>query len=331
MNSAKWMQAEKGFFAEVLRFYALDGTVEPYRGVYRVDGAVPKILKPLKTGAIQAFLIGKLLGRTEGSMIPKLVRTADGRDYLWFRGNRILMTEQVPGIPADYRNDWDLDAAISAMGRWHQLSRECIDRGAVPWDAIRFDTCNVWKKRLQEFDDCREMALRSQDAFSRIYLQKWREYTRQAYETFQDFSNIASSALQTPPVLCYHDWAFHNVLVDGPNAFLIDFDYMILDTAVHDRANLIGRYLRLFQWNEKALLKILWKFDRHYPWRRGEIRLLRIFLSFPYDYWMIGRQYFIEKQPWSGKYFWDQWQRKVARQENRNRALLLLEQLESGG
>jgi len=72
-------------------------------------------------------------------------------------------------------------------------------------------------------------------------------------------------------------------------------------------------------------MKALWNFDRFYPWKIGELRKFRIYLTFPYEYWMLGRQYFLERQPWSTRYFIDQWHRKVSGFEKRIKILELIE------
>ena len=269
-----------------------------------------KVLKELSIGAEQAKLIGELLTYLNGSgLTPELIRPKSGAAYFWINGNRYFLTRYLPGRTADFYQIEDLQAAIQAMALLHQLSGRFLSSHPLHRSFLKLETARIWRKRLQEMEICRDRAVRLRNHWSRLYLHSWYDYWNQAIKAIGEIESISSGELE---VICYHDWAYHNLIINNKQATLIDFDYMIVDDPAHDRANLIGRYLRLNQWSNEALLKTLWNFDRFYPWRVGELRKLRIYLTFPYDYWILGRQYFLEQQPWPEKYYRDQWDRKVA-------------------
>jgi CotS family spore coat protein len=311
----------------ILAKYRIKAQVRQHRRIYLVsEGETVKVLKPLAVGAGRACLIGELLSKGDQCpLLPRLVRPETDDYYLFCLGNRYLLTEYLPGREADYNRPGDFGTAICAMRDFHQFARDLISGNPVRWSLLKFDPKAVWKKRLREMEFCREMAVRLKSSWSRQYLRVWGRFAEQAHRVIGELEGLS---LGEPDTVCYHDWAFHNVMIDGERGYLFDFDYMLVDQPVHDRANLIGRYLRFHEWSTDSLLKSLWNFDRYYPWRTGELRLLRLYLSFPYDYWMLGRQYFIEKQPWSLKYYQDQWERKIAHQEKRMGALDLIKQLE---
>jgi Ser/Thr protein kinase RdoA (MazF antagonist) len=169
------------------------------------------------------------------------------------------------------------------------------------------------------------MATRRGDDWSKRYLKLWGIFYEQACQAIEEYDTVQSESWKC---LCYHDWAFHNLVIHNGVAFLIDFDDMLLDQAVHDKANLISRYLRLYRWDHRYLLKILWNFDRFYPWRSKELNLLRVYLTFPYDFWILGRQYFLERLPWSAYYAREQWERKIALYQARKKCLEILRTLE---
>lgn len=300
--------------------------LEPHRSVWLVDdGQDRKVLKPLKTGAVRSFLIGELLKEIKaGWRVPDLIPTETGQNYLWFRGNRYYLTRWLDGREADYYRDEDLEAAIRAM-RWFHESTERLVEASSRWEFFRFQPGREWDRYLREMEACRRLAIRRGDRWCKKYLRLWPDYYYQAcraVEAYLDFDGRSRKCL------CYHDWAHHNVVIREGWAYLFDFDYMVMDSATHDKANLISRYLRLHQWDYRYLLKVLWLFDKHYPWKKGELSLLHIYLAFPYDYWMFGRQFLLERLPWSQRYLEEQWQRKVACLGQRNRSLEILEALE---
>ncbi|HYH05051.1 MAG TPA: hypothetical protein VEC37_18315, partial [Bacillota bacterium] len=211
---------------------------------------------------------------------------------------------------------------IRAMRELHHYSKQLLKAEPDRWRMLLFQPLQAWKGRFAEMETCRKRAIRSRDAWSKQYLKLWYYYSDLACRAINELKALPRLGGE---VLCYHDWAYHNVLIYQGAAYLIDFDYMLADLPVHDRVNLISRYLRLHGWSTEALLKIVWNFDRFYPWLRGELKLLRIYLMFPYEYWMLGRQYYLEKQPWGLKYFQDQWERKVANYLLREKVLELIE------
>jgi CotS family spore coat protein len=312
----------------VLDSYHIRPHCLPHRSVYLAPPKEPVlVLKPLKVGAVRAYLTGYLLSKQAAcSIIPRLIQPDAGGYYLWYRGNRYLMTEKLQGIMADYHATADFKAAIVAMAKFHSFGRDLLNADPQHWSILQFKPECEWHQRLREMEICREIAIRFQeDPFSRQYLHMWHHIYELAFQVLQSFPVRAALSQST---ICYHDWAFHNVIINQGQAQLIDFDDMIVDHSIHDRVNLISRYLRLHQWSIPSLLKALWNFDRFYGWQKGELTLLGLYLTFPYEYWMIGRQYYIEKQPWSQKYYQEQWQRKIGFHQERLKVLNLIKSME---
>lgn len=294
------------------------------KNIYTINEADGiRVLKELRIGAVQARLIGELLTYLNGSgLTPELIRPNARTVYFWNKGNRYFLTRYLPGRIADYYQLQDLQAAIRGMATLHRLSGEFLRSHLLHRSYLKFEPAQIWRRRLREMEICRDRAIRSGDRWSRRYLRLWYFFWNQAMKAIEEVETLHT---RQPEVICYHDWAYHNVIINNSEAALIDFDYMIVDHPVHDRVNLISRYLRLHQWSKESLLRALWNFDRYYPWKVGELRQLRIYLTFPYEYWMLGRQYYLEQQPWSARYFEEQWERKVNGFEEQVAILKLIE------
>lgn len=305
------------------------GAHQQFKGnnIYTITGSDGiRVLKKLRIGAEQAKLIGELLTYLNGSgLTPEFIRPRSGAAYFWNKGNRYFLTRFLPGRIADYFKIEDLQAAIRAMSTLHDLTSKFLVSHPIHRSFLKFELIQVWRQRLREMKVCRERALRVRDPWSRRYLRSWYLYWNLGVKAVKEIETLKPKGSE---VICYHDWAFHNLIINNGEAALIDFDYIIVDQPVHDRVNLLSRYLRLHQWSKEALLKGLWNFDRYYPWKAGELRKLRIYLTFPYEYWILGRQYFLERQPWPAKYYEEQWERKVNGFEQRVKILELIEYFE---
>jgi CotS family spore coat protein len=311
-------------FPEALAEFGDDLLKFKRNNIYLIPGKDGiRVLKELRIGAEQAKLIGELLIYLNGSgLTPELIRPRSGAVYFWNKGNRYFLTRFLPGRNADYYQLQDFQGAIRAMSKLHHLTSPFLLAHPIHRSFLKFEPVRIWRQRLREMEICRDRAQRLRDPWSKEYLRFWYCLWNQGTKAVKEIETLKTGGSE---VICYHDWAFHNLIFKNGEAALIDFDYMIVDHPIHDRANLISRYLRLHQWSKEALLKALWNFDRYYPWKVGELRALRIYLTFPYEYWILGRQYYLELQPWSLKYFQEQWERKVSGFEQRLKILELIE------
>ena len=121
---------------------------------------------------------------------------------------------------------------------------------------------------------------------------------------------------------CHHDLANHNFLIgkDG-NVYLIDFDYCIMDTHLHDLTSLIVRNMRYGVWDTRKAYFILEEYNRVYPTDMKDLMVIKALMTFPQDFWQVGLQYYTEKQPWTMEYFLMRLERIVNDREIRDKFL----------
>jgi len=302
--------------------YGLAAEISLCRGVYLLKTDLGElVLKRLRTGTSRTYLIGKLLEQSpKAGLLPQLIATKYGGSYFFRNGNRYLLTTKLPGREADYLEFGDFLVALQGMRALHEQAEKLIAADSC-WQWLTFSVIEVWQQRLQELVFCRKLAQRKPDEFGKRYLKWWLYFYTQASLALTLWQKYRGSRL---PTLCYHDWACHNVLIKQGRAALFDFEYLILDSPVHDQANLLGKYLRLHDYRETEFARMMQALREYYPWQPREIELLQAYLTFPYDYWILGRQYYLEWQPWAQSYYQMQWQRKIAVEPKRAMMLRLL-------
>jgi CotS family spore coat protein len=104
--------------------------------------------------------------------------------------------------------------------------------------------------------------------------------------------------------LCHHDTANHNFLITSDlEVYIIDFDYCIVDSHLHDLASIIIRNMRYGNWNFDILNYIVEIYSKKIKVTDDDMHLIFCLMQFPQDFWQVGLQYYIEKQPWSEEYF----------------------------
>ncbi|HYE81384.1 MAG TPA: CotS family spore coat protein [Clostridia bacterium] len=209
-----------------------------------------------------------------------------------------------------FKRDEELKKAIKAAAELHRLSAGYVPpKGAKPrvfynkW----VEKCDKKSMELLEFskvieekeyiDDFDEMFSRHMSYF----WQQARESTGMINESpYWEVSGKSKEAGE----FCHHDLANHNFLMtDNGNVYLIDFDYCIMDTRLHDISSLIIRNMRYGVWDIEKAYTILDEYNRVYPIDQKELKVIKAFMTFPQDFWQVGLQYYVEKQPWTMEYF----------------------------
>ena len=103
---------------------------------------------------------------------------------------------------------------------------------------------------------------------------------------------------------CHHDYANHNVLLLADNEInIIDFDYCILDTHLHDVSSLLIRAMKDGKWSKEKANLILNNYCKSNSIYDEELKLIRDFIRFPQVFWQVGIQYYWEQQPWGEEFF----------------------------
>jgi CotS family spore coat protein len=120
-----------------------------------------------------------------------------------------------------------------------------------------------------------------------------------------DYKSISEDA-EAKGSFIHHDFAHHNILhtFDG-RTYVVDFDYSIMDIRMHDVGSLILRNMKKSNWDIDKALNILESYDRRNPVSIEELKVLAPFFLFPQDFWMISRQYYIERKAWDEEDFVD--------------------------
>ncbi|MGE5632305.1 MAG: CotS family spore coat protein [Caulobacteraceae bacterium] len=209
-----------------------------------------------------------------------------------------------------FRKEDELKMAIGAAAELHKASTGYTPpKGAKP--RIYY---NKWIDKFER--KCIELLEFSKaiedkeyiDDFDEIYSKYLSYYWHQGKESIQmlkesPYSEI-SQCSEEKGEFCHHDMANHNFLISDDNmVYLIDFDYCIMDTRLHDISSLVIRNMRYGIWDIGKAYFILNEYDKLYPISKKELQVMKAFMTFPQDFWQVGLQYYVEKQPWNMEYF----------------------------
>lgn len=237
--------------------------------------------------------------------IFNVVRQSSGDSFMEFKGEKYFLTEWIDGRECDFMNPMDLDAAIDVLSRLHNAA-EGYKPSVCPEDRCYFGKWpENFRTRIDEMMKIKESVLEKPDRneMDNIYLEYVDMCINDAEEALRlldktCYRELSESAAQSGSFI-HHDYAHHNILhtFDG-RTYVVDFDYCIMDIRMHDVGSLVLRNLKRSSWDIDKAMEILEGYDKRNPVSKEELKVLVPFFLFPQDFWMISRQYYIERKAW---------------------------------
>lgn len=242
--------------------------------------------------------------------ILNLQSTVNGEKYIENKYGFGFICDWIKSNEVNFDNEMELKLSIECLSELHIASR-----------GFKFDyKCEIrnlygkWIKRFKR--RCDELLYFKaiiknkyfKSEFDRLYLSYFDEYYSQALKAVREFVDSKYFQImehhRAVSGFCHHDTANHNFLITPHNKiFLIDFDYCVYDSNLHDLASILIRNLRHGNWCVKRMAFILEIYNNNNKLNRDEADILRCFIAFPQDFWQIGLQYYIEKQKWEEEIF----------------------------
>ncbi|KXG76167.1 CotS family spore coat protein [Thermotalea metallivorans] len=250
-------------------------------------------------------------GRNHGfHYIPQIMETKDGKMGIVQDKGVLMVGQWIHGREANYDDFFDLELTVTALARFHQAAK-----GFEPSE--KATPRILWGKWIENFQRrCGEMLMFKEIALGKEVKNDFDEkiirYTDYFYDwgtkairhlTKTEYFRLAEES-RRQKTFCHHDMAHHNVLITEDDiVYLIDFDYCIFDMTIHDLASFLIRNMRYGNWSlEKAYF--IWNtYNREKTVLGEEIGVIKAFMEFPQEFWQIGLQYYVEKQPWEEEVF----------------------------
>jgi CotS family spore coat protein len=242
--------------------------------------------------------------------IPSFIMNKEKKEYGSIDGKYVYLTKWIPSRVSNYDNPLELAMVSSELSRLHEYSKgfnlENNMKPRIGW----FSWINVFETRKKEILDFKnrihQKAYKSN--FDLLYLNNIEKELNRAEKSIlglqkNNYVNIMEKEVFKRG-FCHHDYAHHNILIDNKrNVNIIDFDYCILDSHLHDLGSLLIRAMKDGKWDEKKCNLILEAYRKNMDIRQEEIPIIREFIRFPQAFWQIGLQVYWEQQPWGENFF----------------------------
>lgn len=256
--------------------------------------------------------------------IANFIETDKNEKFINWKGEIYCVMDKVPGRECEYSNPVDLSMASKAIGEFHKASEGFRHKNASKYICGNF--INNLKRKKEEMLFFKNMALiyENKREFDEIFL----AYADYYIEKIQDSISILEGTQyyklcseEDKIVLCHHDLAHHNIIIDNNDVYFIDFDFSVIDLKVHDLCNFINKVTKIFAFDiEKAKL-ILNNYCKTNEICKKEFEVLYGMLVFPEDFYEIAKDYYTKRKEWEEQVFVSKLKRKINFEKDRKEFL----------
>lgn len=297
------------------RNYNLEAVaIEKIKNVYKISTKQGVYcLKVVKYGIDHfLFILGaiKHLQNNGFYSTPPIIRNNNGLDYIKLENSNAFLTPWINARQCDYDNLYEVTLATSKLAEMHVKSQGfLLTENMKPRIGWYKWIDNFITKNDEILDFKRRIENKSKKSeFDLLYLKEMENQLEKADKAILNLS--VSSYLEKMESeiekhgFCHHDFAHHNVLIgENDNVNIIDFDFCILDSHLHDLSSLIIRVMKNGKWDIRNALHILNVYNSISTVDRLDIPIMAAFMEYPQEYWQIGIQYYWENQEWEEDFF----------------------------
>ena len=250
------------------------------------------------------------LQKREFHKIPKILNNKDGTKYIQLENSYAYLTEWIPSRVSNYDNPIELSKVAQKLGELHTCSTGFNINNDMKPRIGWYSWINVFNTRCNEILDFKnrinQKAYKSK--FDYIYLSNIEAELERGKESIENLKRHKYIEIMDKEVMkmgfCHHDYAHHNILVDDNDELnIIDFDYCILDSHLHDLSSLLIRAMKGAKWGKEKADLIIKNYCKSNGLYEDEFKLIGDFIRFRRRFWQIGIQYYWEQQPWGESFF----------------------------
>jgi CotS family spore coat protein len=252
----------------------------------------------------------KHLQNNDFENIPRIITTKDNKEYITLENKYAYLTPWLNARECNYDNPVEIKLCTSKLAELHKKS---LNFKVTPDMSPRIgwlkwiETFKTREKEILDFKRRINEKAHKTD-FDNNYLRIMEEELIQSNKSIDNLCKSEYISKMKEEIkhkgFCHHDYAHHNVLIEKDGGVnIIDFDYCILDTHLHDLSSLLIRRMKNGKWNLENALIIMEEYDATNLIYKSDIEVMAAFMEFPQEYWQRGIQYYWEMKDWGEEFF----------------------------
>lgn len=264
--------------------------------------------------------------------IMSFCSTKENKNYIIWNNELYCIMNMVEGRECRYSNPLDLNIASKGVGIIHRASEGF--RCSLKSKDMRGKLIERFKRNLEEMKLFKKISNIYEDKkeFDSIFLQNADYYIDQIKNSIEllkksDYFKLCGE--EEKIVVCHHDLAEHNIMIDKDKANFIDFDYAIVDLKVHDLCNFINKGVKNFAFDIEKAKFIIDGYSTTNNIDNREFEVLVAMLTFPQDFYCICKNYYTKRKEWEDSIFLTRLRKKILTKYDREEFLEQLKCLKS--
>jgi CotS family spore coat protein len=288
--------------------------LEKVKNVYRIEavdnGYCLKIIKYELGHFLFIYSAMKHLQNNGFNKIPEFIPNKYGEEYIKVGDDYAYLTAWVNARECNYDNPLDITNAALKLAELHNKS---LGFNVAPYMKPRIGWLkwmDIFKTRKNEILDFKMRIERKEkySEFDYYYLSMMKEELHRCDRAIKHLMKSGYIEKMKEEIkgrgFCHHDYANHNILIENNgDVNIIDFDYCMLDSHLHDLSSLLIRRMKNGKWSLENVSKILNDYSTVNEVYKEDIPIMSAFIEFPQAYWQRGIQYYWEKKPWGEDFF----------------------------
>lgn len=325
----------------IIKNYNLSVTnVEKVKNTFKVEADEGryglKVIKYQYSHFLFIISVIKHLQRSGFEGIPEMINTKNGESYIVFNDKFAYLTPWIESRNSSYSNEEELDKVVEKLAELHLCSKNFSLTNDMKPRIGWFSWIKVFETRCDEVLDFKKRIYQKAylSDYDKLYLKNIDNELERGYKAIKELKEAGYYEIMSKQVrgrgVCHHDYAHHNVLIDGSNnIYVIDFDYTILDSNLHDIASILIRSMKDGKWDVNKGKRIIKGYSNINEITDDEIMLMKGFIRFPQMFWQRGLQYYWEQQPWDEEFMINRLNKYICDIDGRER--FIEEFFEKGG
>ncbi len=301
--------------------------IVPLRSVYMIStDKGEKILKKVEYTEEELKFIYDLLIyiKSKFPRVIEFVKDKSGEIYTIWQGEMYCIMDMVVGTECDFSSPVDLIIASEGLGELHLASEGF--KTSLPNKYNAGKLIDRFKRRIQEMNFFNSIASahENKSQFDEIFIKNVEYYIKQIDKSVKMLEKSPYYKLcseEDKIVVCHHDLAHHNILINDRKAYFIDFDYAIVDLKVHDLCNFINKVVKGFAFDIEKAKIIIENYCKKNVLNKREIEVLSAMLTFPDDFYSISKDYYTRRKDWDESIFLEKLKKKIGYKDDREEFL----------
>lgn len=224
--------------------------------------------------------------------VPKLLKTKNNNRFVRYNNMLFILTPWLKGEKCEFDSLNHVLLSAKTLGKLHIASKNFSPiEGSLLKKGLE-DYSETISKHFNDLLKNIEDATKHNDRFSKIFLNNIDENIELAKISFDISSSINKSKLSSS--LCHGDYVNKNILIDGNEISIIDFDKCKTDYCSKDLSYFLRRLLKRenTRWNVDLTFKILDEYMKYNKLSSDDLKYILAYIAFPQKFWKLSKDYY---------------------------------------